>query len=84
MQDVAQSPRDYRWSMVLARTQTNLKTILRYRYLPKRRSTPTAVDLYTARAGLEERLMRFDEAAADYERLDQPRLQRTNTSFVLP
>ena len=30
---------------------------------------PDRVDLRTARAGLEERLMRFDEAAADYERV---------------
>ncbi len=70
---VAQSPRDYRWSMVLARTQTNLEN---YRdaidtYGKSIALRPDRVDLYTARAGLEERLMRFDEAAADYEHIYQ-------------
>ena len=32
---------------------------------------PDRVDLYTARAGLEERLMRFDEAVSDYEHIYQ-------------
>src|SRR4029077_10670578 len=32
---------------------------------------PDRADLYTARAELEERLMRFDEAAADYEHIYQ-------------
>ena len=32
---------------------------------------PDRVDLRVARAGLEERLMRFDDAAADYERVYQ-------------
>jgi len=70
---VAQSPRDYRWSMLLARTQTNLENY------PAAIETfgksiairPDRADLYTARAELEERLMRFDDAAADYERIYQ-------------
>ena len=70
---VAQSPRDYRWSMVLAGTQTNLENY------PAAIETfgksiairPDRADLYTARAELEERLMRFDDAAADYERIYQ-------------
>lgn len=70
---VAQSPRDYRWSMVLARTQTNLEdypaAIDTYgRSIAIR---PDRADLYIARAELEERLMRLDEAAADYEHIYQ-------------
>ena len=70
---VAQSPRDYRWSMVLARTQTNLEDYAAAidTYAKAIALRPDRVDLYTARAGLEERLMRFDEAAADFERIYQ-------------
>ena len=70
---VAQSPRDYRWSMVLARTQTNLEdySAAIETYAKAIASRPDRTDLYTARAGLEERLMRFDEAATDYERIYQ-------------
>jgi tetratricopeptide (TPR) repeat protein len=68
---VAQSPRDYRWSMVLARTQTNLENYPAAidTYAKSIAIRPDRADLYTARAELEERLMRFDEAAADYERI---------------
>jgi tetratricopeptide (TPR) repeat protein len=70
---VAQSPRDYRWSMVLARTQTNLENYPAAIdiYAKSIAIRPDRADLYTARAGLEERLMRFDEATADYERIYQ-------------
>ena len=68
---VQQSPRDYRWSMALARIQTALEdyasAIDSYGHALAIR--PDRVDLRTARAGLEERLMRFDDAAADYEKL---------------
>jgi len=66
---VAQSPRDYRWSMVLARTQTNLENYPAAidTYAKSIAIRPDRSDLYIARAGLEERVMRFDEAAADYE-----------------
>jgi cellulose synthase operon protein C len=70
---VAQSPHDYRWPMVLAQIQTSLE-----QYPPAIESygkavtvRPDRVDLRVARAGLEERLMRFDDAAADYERVYQ-------------
>jgi cellulose synthase operon protein C len=70
---VAQSPRDYHWSMVLARIQTNLENypgaIETYSKAIAIRSD--RVDLYTSRANLEERLMRFDEAIGDYERIYQ-------------
>ncbi len=70
---VAQSPRDYRWSMVLARTQTNLEdySAAIATYGKSIAIRPDRADLFTARAGLEERLMRFDEAAADYGRIYQ-------------
>ncbi len=69
----ANSPRDYRWPMVLARIETNLE---RYpaaidTYTKAIASRPDRTDLLIARAGLEERLMRFDEAASDYERIYQ-------------
>jgi predicted Zn-dependent protease len=68
---VAQSPRDYRWSMVLARTYTNLENYPAAidTYAKSITIRPDRADLYTARAGLEERLMRFDEAASDYEHI---------------
>ncbi|MGC2329804.1 MAG: hypothetical protein WA604_24050 [Candidatus Sulfotelmatobacter sp.] len=70
---VAQSPHDYRWSMVLARTQTNLENYPAAidTYAKSIAIRPDRTDLYIARAGLEERLMRFDEAAADYEHIYQ-------------
>jgi len=70
---VAQSPRDYRWSMVLARTQTNLENYPAAidTYAKSIAIRPDRMDLYLARAGLEERLMRFDEAASDYEHIYQ-------------
>jgi cellulose synthase operon protein C len=70
---VTQSPRDYRWPMVLAQIQTSLEqypaAIESYGKAVTVR--PDRVDLRVARAGLNERLMRFDDAAADYERVYQ-------------
>jgi tetratricopeptide (TPR) repeat protein len=70
---VAASPRDFRWPMVLARIQTNLEdypaAITTYGKAITVR--PDRSDLFIGRAELETRLMRFDEAAADYERLYQ-------------
>jgi len=70
---VAQSPRDYRWSMVLARTQTNFENYPAAidTYAKSIAIRPDRTDLFIARAGLEERLMRFDEAAGDYEHIYQ-------------
>jgi tetratricopeptide (TPR) repeat protein len=70
---VAQSPRDYRWSMVLARIETNIEDYPAAidTYAKSIAIRPDRADLYTARAGLEERLMRFDEAAVDYEHIYQ-------------
>jgi cellulose synthase operon protein C len=70
---VAASPRDFRWPMVLARVQTNLEdypaAITTYGKAITVR--PDRSDLFIGRAELETRLMRFDDAAADYERLYQ-------------
>ena len=70
---VAQSPRDYRWSMVLARIDSNLENFPAAidTYAKAIAIRPDRVDLYTARAGLEERLMRFDEAVSDYQKIYQ-------------
>ena len=59
--------------MVLAQIQTSLEqypaAIESYGKAVTVR--PDRIDLRVARAGLEERLMRFDDAAADYERVYQ-------------
>jgi hypothetical protein len=67
----AQSPRDYRWPMVLARIETSLEDFPAAIDVYNKASAvrPDRVDLRLSRAGLEERLMRFDDAAADYERV---------------
>jgi tetratricopeptide (TPR) repeat protein len=68
---VAASPKDSRWAVVLARIQASQEdfdaAIRTYGQAIKVR--PDRTDLLTARAALEERLMRFDEAAADYATL---------------
>ena len=70
---VVDSPRDYRWSMVLARIHTTLEEYPAAieTYSKAIAIRPDRVDLYTARAGLEERLMRFDDAASDYDKIYQ-------------
>ena len=70
---VARSPKDYRWSMVLAKTQTDLEDYPAAidTYGKSIAIRPDRSDLYISRAELEERLMRFDEAAADYEHIYQ-------------
>src|SRR5260370_7386427 len=65
------SPKDYRWPMTLARIEANLEdlpaAIAEYRRAADVR--PDRVDLFTARASLEERLLRFDDAAGTYAKL---------------
>ncbi len=70
---VQQSPRDFRWPMVLARIQTNLEDFPAAidSYGKAIAVRPDRTDLRIARAALEERVMHFDEAAADYERIYQ-------------
>jgi hypothetical protein len=68
---VAASPKDSRWAVVLARAQASLEdydaAVKTYGQAIKVR--PDRTDLLTARAAMEERLMRFDEAAIDYTSL---------------
>ncbi len=68
---VARSPRDYRWSVILAQIYSNLETYPAAidMYAKASAIRPDRVDLFIARAELEERLMRFDAATADYERI---------------
>ncbi len=70
---VRQSPKDYRWSMVLARVQTSFEQFSAAidTYGKSIAIRPDRTDLRVARAGLNERLMRFDDAVSDYERIYQ-------------
>lgn len=68
---VADSPRDYRWPLVLGRILTGLEDFPAAvdAYGKAISVRPDRVDLRTARASLLERLFRLDDAAADYQRL---------------
>ncbi len=68
-----QSPRDYRWPTVLARMLTQLEAYPAAidAYAVAMNIRPDRVDLRGAHAELLERLMRFEEAAADYQRLSE-------------
>ncbi|MCI0403897.1 MAG: hypothetical protein L0212_10290, partial [Acidobacteria bacterium] len=65
------SPRDFRWPMVVARLHTHFEDYPAAvaGYSRAVRIRPDRSDLFTARAALEERLMRFEEALATYQRL---------------
>lgn len=66
-----ESPKDARWPMLLARVLTNLEQPEAAIAAYTRASTlrPDRPDLHSARADLEERLFRFEQAAASYARL---------------
>jgi hypothetical protein len=68
---VHDSPKDSRFAILLAQTETTFDdlpaAIAAYSQAIAVRKD--RVDLYTARAGLEERLQRFDDACTDFERL---------------
>jgi cellulose synthase operon protein C len=70
---VKDSPRDFRWSLVLARIETGLEDLPAAieAYGKSIAIRPDRSDLRIARAALSERLMRFDDAAGDYERIYQ-------------
>src|SRR5260370_30122395 len=70
---IQQSPRDYRWSMVLARIQTSLEDFSGAieTYAKAIAIRPDRADLRIARADLAERMMRFDEAIGEYDRVYQ-------------
>jgi tetratricopeptide (TPR) repeat protein len=66
-----ESPRDARWPLILARLQTEFENapaaVAAYEKAGAIR--PERTDFLEARAGLEERLMRFDTAAGTYAKL---------------
>jgi tetratricopeptide (TPR) repeat protein len=68
---VETSPRDARWSIVLARLETALEDYPAAieAYGKAIRVRPEQKDLYTLKADLEERLYKLDDAVADYEQL---------------
>jgi hypothetical protein len=65
------SPRDFRWPMVLARIETFFEDLPAAvaAYSRSIAIRPDRVDLRAARVSLEERLMRFDDALAGYAKL---------------
>jgi tetratricopeptide (TPR) repeat protein len=67
----ADSPKDFRWPMVLARIETYFEdySAAIASYVRARTVRPDRTDLLTAQANLEERLMRFDDARKSYSRL---------------
>ena len=73
LKTVKDSPRDSRWSVVLARIETSLEDLPAAvdAYGKAIAIRPDRSDLRIARAALSERLMRFDDAANDCERIYQ-------------
>lgn len=67
----ADSPKDSRWPIVMARLQTQFEDFPAAvgAYDRSIQIRPDRVDLYVAKAGLEQRLLRFDEAAQSYTKL---------------
>ena len=68
---IVASPRDARWSIVLARLETALEDYPAAieAYATAIRVRPEQKDLYELKAGLEERLFKLDDAVADYDKL---------------
>ena len=76
------SPRDHRWAIVTARLETaweNQSASLDA-YTRALRIRPERVDLWTAKASLEERLRRWDDLAATYTKLYD--LSYKNASYL--
>jgi predicted Zn-dependent protease/predicted negative regulator of RcsB-dependent stress response len=67
----ADSPKDFRWPMVAARIDAFFEDYPAAiaSYVRARAIRPDSTDLLTAQAGLEERLMRSDDALKSYSRL---------------
>ncbi len=67
----ANSPRDYRWPMVLARVDTELERFAEAidQYSKAMAIRPDRTDLWVAQAQLDERLLRFPDAERNYARL---------------
>ena len=75
---IAEAPCDYRWPIVLGRVQTVAEdypaAIAAYELALKAR--PDRADVLEAKARLEERLLRFEDAAVSYEHLYESGLPR--------
>lgn len=69
----ADSPRDFRWPLILARVQTAFEDLPAAVDAYTRASSirPDRVDVRTSLASLQERLFRFDAAGQGYEKLYQ-------------
>ncbi len=67
----ADSPRDYRWPMLLARIDVELERFPQAidAYSKATAIRPDRVDLWAAQAALDERLLRFADAEKKYSRL---------------
>lgn len=67
----AASPRDFRWPLVLARLETSFEDYPAAIEMYTRAAgiRPDRPDLLAARGGLEERQLRFDEAAATFAKV---------------
>jgi predicted Zn-dependent protease len=67
----ADSPKDFRWPMVVARIDAFFEdySAAIASYARARAIRPDSTDLLAAQASLEERLMRFDDAIKSYSRL---------------
>jgi tetratricopeptide (TPR) repeat protein len=67
----AASPRDFRWPLVLARLDTSFEDypVAIEMYTRAAEIRPDRSDLLAARGNLEERLLRFDEAAATFAKV---------------
>jgi tetratricopeptide (TPR) repeat protein len=70
---IADAPRDWRWPMVLARVETAMEDYpaALNAWDTAMKARPDRADLVQARASLEERLLRFDDAIASYTKLYQ-------------
>jgi len=70
---IADAPRDWRWPIVLARLETAMEDYpaALNAYATAMKARPDRADLVEARAHLEERLLRFDDAIASYTKLYQ-------------
>jgi Tfp pilus assembly protein PilF len=66
-----ESPKDFRWPLVLARLETHFERLpgAIAAYHRAARVRPDRTDLHVARAALEERLLLFDDALHTYEEL---------------
>ncbi len=68
---MTQSPKDFRWPLVLARIETEFEQFPSAiaAYTTATAVRPDRADLFIARAKLEEKMLRFDEASKTYAKI---------------